>query len=76
LSGGKLKVFRSLNNWLSEFRLYRRDEKGAVVKAQDHLMDSTRYLIMSGLDIATTGEEKVRAPVMPRYGSLNATVGY
>lgn len=54
LSGGKLKVFASMQNWLSEFRLYRRDEKGAIIKENDHLMDATRYLVMSGLDIAKT----------------------
>lgn len=54
MSGGKLKVFKSLGNWLSEFRLYRRDEKGNVVKENDHLMDATRYLVVSGLQIATT----------------------
>lgn len=54
LSAGKLKVFKSLGNWLSEFRLYRRDEKGQVVKENDHLMDATRYLVVSGLNIATT----------------------
>lgn len=54
LSGGKLKVFASLGSWRGEFRLYRRDEKGAIVKENDHLMDATRYLMMSGLDIAKT----------------------
>jgi phage terminase large subunit-like protein len=49
LSTGRLKVFRSLGNWLQEFRLYRRDDKGKIVKANDHLMDATRYLIVSGL---------------------------
>ena len=52
LSGGRLKVFRSMSNWLSEFRLYRRDEKGRIVKQNDHLMDATRYLVVSGLDRA------------------------
>jgi phage terminase large subunit-like protein len=56
LSTGRLKVFRSMSNWLFEFRLYRRDDKGKVVKENDHLMDGTRYLIMSGLE---------RAKVMP-----------
>ncbi len=54
MSGGKLKVFKSMSNWLSEFRLYRRDEKGNVVKENDHLMDATRYLVVSGLQVATT----------------------
>lgn len=52
LSGGKLKVFKTLQNWLSEYRLYRRDEKGHIVKGNDHLMDATRYLGVSGRDVA------------------------
>ena len=52
LSAGKLKVFGSLSNWRSEYRIYRRDEKGKIVKVNDHLMDATKYLILSGLDVA------------------------
>ncbi len=52
LSGGRLKVFSSLQSWLSEYRLYRRDEDGKIVKEHDHLMDATRYLIVSGLERA------------------------
>ena len=52
LSGGRLKVFANLHNWLGEFRIYRRDEKGKIVKENDHLMDATRYLIMTGIEIA------------------------
>ncbi len=48
LSTGRIKIFRTLQNWQAEYRLYRRDEKGAVVKQFDHLMDCTRYLILSG----------------------------
>jgi len=44
MATGRLKVFRSMQNWLAEFRLYRRDDKGRVVKENDHLMDCTRYL--------------------------------
>ena len=51
LSTGRLKVFRTLQSWLAEYRLYRRDEKGAVVKKDDHLMDATRYFIVSGLPL-------------------------
>jgi phage terminase large subunit-like protein len=58
LSSGKLKVFKSLSSWLSEFRLYRRDEKGAIVKENDHIMDATRYLVMSGIDAASTEPRK------------------
>ncbi len=45
LSAGQLKVFRSCVPWFDEFRLYRRDDKGRIVKQNDHLMDCTRYLI-------------------------------
>lgn len=49
LQQGRLKVFSNLGNWFAEQRLYHRDDKGAIVKKRDHLMDATRYLIMSGL---------------------------
>lgn len=54
LSAGKLKVFKTCQNWLMEYRIYRRDEKGRIVKSNDHLMDATRYLILSGISIAIT----------------------
>lgn len=57
LSSGRLKVFRTLQSWLSEYRLYRRDEKGAVVKTNDHLMDATRYFVVSGLPRASTAPD-------------------
>jgi hypothetical protein len=49
LSTGRLKVFKTMNNWRAEHRFYRRDEKGKVIKKNDHLMDATRYLVISGL---------------------------
>jgi hypothetical protein len=52
MSTGRLKIFPNMVAWLSEFRLYRRNEKGDVVKENDHLMDATRYLVLSGLDVA------------------------
>lgn len=49
LSQARLKIFRTCANTLSEYRLYRRDEKGQVVKKNDHLMDTLRYNIMTGV---------------------------
>ncbi len=52
LSTGRIKVFRTLMNWQAEYRLYRRDEKGNIVKQFDHLMDDMRYIILTGSGIA------------------------
>jgi terminase large subunit-like protein len=50
MTTGRLKVFRTLQNWIAEFRFYQRDDKGRVKDGQaDHLMDTTRYLVLSGL---------------------------
>lgn len=42
LSTGRLKFFKVLQNLQAEYRLYRRDEKGRIVKEFDHLMDCLR----------------------------------
>lgn len=47
MQGGGLKVFDTLTYWRKEFRLYRRNEKGKIVKENDHLMDDTRYLVLT-----------------------------
>ncbi len=54
MTTGQLKVFTSLQPWFDEFRFYARadDGKGTIVKKNDHLMDATRYLIVSGLQRA------------------------
>lgn len=54
LAGGRLKVFASCRNWQAEYRLYRRDDDGNVVKKNDHLMDATRFVVISGLPLAVT----------------------
>lgn len=52
ITTGRYKVFRSCRQWWDEFRLYRRDKNGKVVKEHDHLMDTSRYVVMSGKDVA------------------------
>ena len=61
LSTGRLKVFATMQEWLAEYRLYRRDEKGRVVKTNDHLMDATRYLVsrLDGLRVKRPNETVV-----------------
>lgn len=46
---GRFRVFASCQAWFDEFRMYRRDARGRVVKSNDHLMDATRYMARSGL---------------------------
>jgi hypothetical protein len=76
MAAGRLKVFSSLRSFLTEFRIYRRDEHGRVVKERDHLCDSLRYLIMTGLGYAGTApesEEEKKASIMP---GRSAVTGY
>jgi len=73
LAAGKLKVFSNLGSWRSEARLYRRDEKGKIVKKSDHLMDATRYLIMTGLSLAKT--EPVKKEKSPNAHSSGSWMG-
>lgn len=52
LSTQQLRVFSTLRNWRNEIRLYKRNEKGEIIKKNDHLMDAMRYNVMSGRSIA------------------------
>lgn len=52
LSIGRIRVASTLQRFWGEYRLYRRDEHGKIVKKKDHLMDCMRYLRNSGRDIA------------------------
>ncbi len=60
LSTGQVKIFDDLKNFLEEYRMYRRDEQGKVIKTKDHLMDAWRYGEMSGADHAKSEAESVR----------------
>ncbi len=52
LSLGQFKIFDTCTEFLAEYRLYRRDEKGKVVKDCDHLQDCVRYVFNSGINLA------------------------
>ena len=51
LSTGRLKIFKSCTMIQKEFNLYHRDEKGKIVKKNDHLLDCLRYLCLSDKNI-------------------------
>lgn len=76
LVSGRLKVFRTLNNWLSEFRIYRREDNGKVLKENDHLMDATRYLIMTGMRVARIEPSLDDDDMHNARGSRNQSTGY
>ena len=43
IATGRLKIFTTCQKTLWEYERYRRDEKGKIVKQNDHAMDETRY---------------------------------
>lgn len=52
LSTGRMKVFKSLKKLQEEIPMYRRDLNGKIVKKNDHLLDSVKYLTATGLKLA------------------------
>lgn len=62
LRAGTLRVFEDLVPWWQEFRTYTRDEKGRIRKHDDHLMDATRYAVVSGLSLARPAQPTPRRP--------------
>jgi len=63
MTTGRLKIFKSVRSLFDELRLYRRDEKGNVVKENDHLClhPSTKVITKNGNVpikdlVGTTGE--------------------
>ena len=68
---GRFKVFRHLNDWFEEFRLYHRKD-GKVVKEADDLMAATRYALM----MLRCGETEPGPRVVePRLGFAGSWMG-
>jgi phage terminase large subunit-like protein len=61
---GRWKVFRHLEEWFQEFRLYHRKE-GRVVKLADDLLSASRYAMMM-LRYAETRDDPWKRPIV--YG--------
>lgn len=45
MSTGKLKIFSNLSHFPGEYLIYRRNDRGHVIKEKDHLMDCLRYIV-------------------------------
>ncbi|MCW7556495.1 hypothetical protein NX722_28435 [Endozoicomonas gorgoniicola] len=72
LSTGRLKFFSTLQYTIAEYLLYHRNEKGLIVKEDDHLMDALRYLCMGIKQAITKPVQQHRI----RTGIADSTAGY
>ena len=69
LSTGRLKVFKSCINWLTEFRIFGRDENGRIIDEHKfHLMAATRYLFLTGIQHWKVKPMPKPAAARPRTG--------
>lgn len=74
MEGGRFKVFRHLNDWFEEFRLYHRKD-GKVFKENDDLMAATRYGLMMlryARTIKETAPLRLTPPAFRRGGWMAA----
>lgn len=74
LSTGRIKFFSTLQNTEHEYRIYHRDEKGRVVKENDHLMDDLRYLWMTWDRVASV--KPVERTSVPSIFASDTKAGY
>lgn len=65
MTQGRLKIFSTLSPIFGELRLYRRNERGTIVKKNDHLLDGLRYLVKSEMKRAEPLEDEPPAYVDP-----------
>jgi hypothetical protein len=72
LSTGRLKFFSTLQNLKAEYRMYRRDENGKVVKEYDHLMDCLRYLVRTWSLIRSVQAPNAAGPILPTVADSRA----
>jgi hypothetical protein len=75
LATGRLKFFNTCSNLKAEYRLYRRDEHGKIIKKFDHLMDALRYLILSGGAVASLPQVQI-GPGVQSMAVLDSLTGY
>lgn len=54
LGAKRLKCFKTLTDWISEYRNYRRDKEGDLVEERDGLLRATGILCASGIHVAIT----------------------
>lgn len=53
----RFKVFNTCRKYMAEKRKYSRDDKGRLIKRDDHLMNALEFVILDGLKHAVTEQE-------------------
>ena len=76
LTSGRLKIAKNLPNFWFEYGLYRRDEKGIIIKENDHLMDALRYLLMKLVVMKVMPMEMQGIDTRARDHNVNSVTGY
>lgn len=74
MSTGRLKIFKSCTMFLRELSLYHRDEKGKIVKTNDHLLDGLRYLLNAEPSAWTYPQKPDQNRVVQMKNYMNACV--
>lgn len=72
MNTGRWKVFTTCGAWLSEFRLYHRED-GKIVKLQDDLISASRYALMMKRFAAAKPKPKTIDPSPPRFVGTGGT---
>lgn len=54
---GRFKVFNTCRRFMDEWRGYSRDDKGKIMKGNDHIMNALEFVILDGLPMAKTQQE-------------------
>jgi hypothetical protein len=75
LSTGQLKIARHLTHLLRQMKIYRRDEKGRIIKRDDHGPDALRYGCMTGPSIMRTAPAKLSIESWMGPGSTAGWLG-
>lgn len=77
LVSNRLKIFKTCPRLLGQVSIYRRNEKGQVVKEMDDLVDALRYMVVSGPGVASYPPiETGRLPRQQREHGRSAVTGY
>ena len=70
LSSGRLKFFASCGPLFDEYRMYRRDDKGRIVKQHDHAVDALRYILKAGLSRMKTRPGTEKKTIRDRFSGM------